>query len=365
MFSLHIDTARTWRGGQSQVRYTVLGLRAIGHRAALVAHPDGELFRRIQEGLDLVPLEAHGEIDLNAAWQLSQVVRQLKPDVVHAHDPQAVAMAVTARAITTPTQPPPVVASHRIELRVGHSSFSRWNRDEVDCFIANSEAIRDRLVGEGISRLKTIVVHEGVDVEHVARMPTANVHAALYLPTHAPVVGNVAALVPRKGQHDLIEAAAIVVRAVPDARFAILGNGELREALERQIREHHLERHVFLAGHREDVIEMTKAFDVFVMSSIHEGMCTALVDAMAAGKPSVATAVGGIPEVVSDGETGFLVPPRNPGLLAARIIELLKDDGLRACMGAAALTRARAAFSVTQMVKATAAAYERLLRDRR
>jgi glycosyltransferase involved in cell wall biosynthesis len=365
MFSLHIDTARTWRGGQGQVRYTVLGLRAIGQRAALVAHPEGELFRRMQEGLDLVPLEAHGEIDLNAAWQLSRVLRQLTPDIIHAHDPQAVAMAVTARAIWAPSPRPPVVASHRIELRVGHSSFSRWNRDEVDCFIANSEAIRERLVAEGISRLKTVVVHEGVDVEALARMPAANVHAALYLPTHAPVVGNVAALVPHKGQHDLIEAAAIVVRAVPDARFAILGDGELRESLERQIREHHLERHVFLAGFRDDAPAMTRDFDVFVMSSIHEGMCTALVDAMAASRPAVATAVGGLPEVVADGETGFLVPPRDPEALASRIIELLTDDALRARMGAAALKRARAQFSVAQMVKATAAVYARLLEGRR
>ena len=115
-------------------------------------------------------------------------------------------------------------------------------------------------------------------------MPAANVHAEFYLPTHAPIVGNVAALVPHKGHHHLIDAAALVVREVPDARFVIVGDGELREALERQIRDKHLERHVFLAGFRADALELTKGFDIFAVSSIIEGMCTALIDAMAASK---------------------------------------------------------------------------------
>src|SRR5439155_12105579 len=85
MFSLHIDTARTWRGGQNQVLLTVNGLRALGHRAALVAHPDGELRRRAEEGLELVPIAPRTEFDLSAAWRLSRVVKRLAPDVIHAH----------------------------------------------------------------------------------------------------------------------------------------------------------------------------------------------------------------------------------------------------------------------------------------
>src|SRR6187402_2111662 len=86
MFSLHIDTARTWRGGQNQVLVTVLGIRALGHRATLVAHPDGELRRRAAEGLDLIPLAPRGEVDLTAAWRFARVIKKLRPDVLHAHD---------------------------------------------------------------------------------------------------------------------------------------------------------------------------------------------------------------------------------------------------------------------------------------
>ena len=225
-------------------------------------------------------------------------------------------MAATALSISSPTPKPPLVASRRVEFRIAHNSFSRWKYGQVDCFIANTDAIRDVLVADGIPRAKIAIVNEGVDVERIVPLPAANVHAEFYLPTHAPVVGNVAALVPHKGQQHLIDAAALVVQQVPDVRFVILGDGELREQLERQIKHKHLERHVFLAGFRSDALELTKGFDVFVMSSVTEGMCTALVDAMAASKAAVATAAGGIPEVVVDGETGFLVPPRGPEAMA-------------------------------------------------
>lgn len=361
MFSLHIDTAKTWRGGQSQVMYTVLGLREIGHRAALVAHPDGALFRRMSEGLDLIPLAPRHEIDLAAAWRLSRVIKQLRPAVVHAHDPHAVAMAATALSITAPTPKPPLIASRRVEFTIAKNSFSRWKYNQCEAFIANSGAIRDRLVADGIPRRKIRVVNEGVDVERIVRLHAANVQAAFFLPTHAPVVGNVAALVPHKGHHHLIDAAALVVREVPDARFVIVGDGELREALEHQIHHKHLERHVFLAGFRTDVLELTKGFDLFTMSSVSEGMCTALVDAMAASKAAVATTAGGIPEVMVDGETGFLVPPRDHRAMAQKIVQLLKDDGLRARMGEAALRRARERFTVEKMVEGTAAVYDELL----
>src|SRR5262245_18992549 len=86
-FSLHIDTARTWRGGQQQALLTVLGLRARGHRAVLVAHPHGELYRRAREGTDLIVLAPRNEVDLSTAWRLSRVLRQYDPELVQAHDP--------------------------------------------------------------------------------------------------------------------------------------------------------------------------------------------------------------------------------------------------------------------------------------
>src|SRR5947208_2081531 len=330
MFSLHIDTARTWRGGQNQVLLTVNGLRAIGHRAALVAHPDGELRRRASEGLELIPIAPRTEMDLSAAFRLSRVIKRLTPDVIHAHDPHGVAMAGLALSLgassTKHSRAPALVASRRVDFHLKGNSFSRWKYRQVDCFIAASDAIRQMLVADGVPAAQTVTVHEGIDVEHVVAAPPVNVHEAFWLPHQAPVVGNVAALVPHKGQRYLVDAAHLVVREVPDARFIILGEGELREHLHKQVHDHHLEKHVLLPGFRTDVLGCIKAFDLFAMSSVTEGLGTSLLDAMAAARPIVATRARGIPAIVEDGVTGLLLPPRHARALAAAAVRALTDE---------------------------------------
>ena len=360
MFSLHVDTARTWRGGQNQVLTTVLGLRALGHRTMLVAHSEGELRQRAKEGLDLLPLAPKTEMDLTAAWRLSRIIKQLKPDVVHAHDPHGVAMAALALSMSTQLAKPPLVAARRVDFHLRGNSLSRWKYRQVDCFICASEAIRTMLVGDGVPGVRAVTVHEGIDIERVEAAPPATLHEDFWLPHQAPIVGNVAALVPHKGQRHLVEAARVVLPQVPDARFVIAGEGELRPALERQIKDHHLEKHVLLAGFRPDVLSLHKAFDIFVMSSVTEGLGTSLLDAMAAGKPVVATDTGGIPEVVIHGQTGLLVPPRDHEALAQAIVTLLKNDTLRRTMGEAGRTRARTMFSADRMVQDTLRVYERV-----
>src|SRR5919201_4478883 len=327
MFSLHVDTARTWRGGQNQVLLTVNGLRAIGHRAALVAHPGGELRRRSSEGLELVPLAPRTEMDLTAAWRFARVVKRLNPDVVHAHDPHAIAMAAVALSFASASsrREPAFVASRRVDFHLKGNSFSRWKYRQVDCFIAASDAIRRMLIADGVPADRTVTIHEGIDVDHVVAAPPVNVHEAFWLPHQAPVVGNVAALVPHKGQRYLVEAARLVVQEIPDARFIVLGEGELREHLEHLVRERTLEKHVLLPGFRADVIGCIKGFDLFVMSSVTEGLGTSLLDAMACRRPIVATAAGGIPEVVDDNVNGLLVPPRDHAALAEAIVRALQD----------------------------------------
>ncbi len=361
MLSVHIDTARTWRGGQNQVLLTVLGLRVLHHRAVLVAHPEGELMRRASEGHDLIPLAPGSEVDFRAAWRLSRILKQLGPDIVHAHDPHAVATAALALSIGSPIPRPPLVASRRVDFHIHGNSFSRWKYRQVDCFIAASDAIHAILLADGISADHVVTVHEGIEIDRVAAIPPAAIHAEFWLPSHAPIVGNVAALVPHKGHRYLIDAASRVVRDVPDARFVILGEGPLRAALERQIADHHLGKHVILAGFRSDALAMHRAFDLFVLSSVTEGLGTSLLDAMASAKAVVATRTGGIPEVVVNEETGMLVEPRDSRALAAAIVRLLKDRPLSERLGQAGLSRVRARFSAGRMVDQILQTYRRMV----
>jgi glycosyltransferase involved in cell wall biosynthesis len=362
MFSIHVDTARTWRGGQNQVLLTVNGLREIGQRAALVAHPNGQLLARADEGLELIPIAARTEVDLTAAWRLARVLKRLKPDVLHAHDAHATAMASLALSLGgSATKAPALVVSRRVDFHLRGNSFSRWKHRQVDCFIAASDAIRQMLVADGVPPDRTLTVHEGIDIEHVLAAPEVNVHETFYMPHGAPLVGNVAALVPHKGQRHLIEAAHLVVQEIPDARFVILGEGELREQLERQVRDYHLEKHVLLPGFRTDVLGCMKGFDLFAMSSVTEGLGTALLDAMACSLAIVATRAGGIPEIVQDGVTGVLVDPRDHKAMAREIVGLLRDESRRTRMGDAGRVRVGELFTVERMVAQTAAAYERVV----
>jgi glycosyltransferase involved in cell wall biosynthesis len=360
MLSLHIDTARSWRGGQNQALLTVLGLRAAGHRTILVAHPQGELRRRASEGPDLIPLAPRSELDLAAAWRLSRLLRELRPSIVHAHDPHGVAMAALALSYQTLSPHPILVASRRVDFHLKTNALSRWKYRQVRAFICASDAIRQMLIEQGIPSASAITVHEGIDLAHVNAAPRANVHETFWLPHGAPVVGAVGALVPHKGHRYLIDAAAQVVREVPDARFVILGEGELHQALERQIADYSLEKHVLLAGFRQDVLSLLKGFDIFTMPSVTEGLGTSLLDAMACERPIVASHVGGIPEVVRDGETGLLAPPKDVAALADALVRLLKNRELAARVAAAGLARVREYFTVERMVEETLSVYERL-----
>ncbi len=324
----------------------------------LVAHPEGELYRRASEGPDLVPLAPINEVDLAAAWKLSRLMRTWQPAIVHAHDPHAVAMASLGLSFGAPVPRPKVVASRRVDFHLRGNAFSQWKYRQVDGFIAASGAIRDILVHDGIPAGRIVVVHDGIDVEKIAHRQSADLHAEYWLPHGVPVVVNVGALVAHKGQKFLIEAMPAVLREVPDAHLVIFGEGELRGALERQITHLSLEKHVLLPGFREDVLSLMKSADLFVMSSITEGLGSAVLDAMAMGLAVVGTRAGGIPEAVVPGETGELVEPGEPKALAAAMVKLLKDVALRRAYGEAGQQRVARQFDVAHLVDGTLSAYQ-------
>ena len=224
MFSLHIDTARTWRGGQNQVLVTVWACARSGTGRCWSRIPAASCGSARRRGSTSFRSRRRTEMDLSAAWRLSRLIKQLKPDVIHAHDPHGVAMAALALSMSTQLAKPPLVASRRVDFHLKGNALSRWKYRQVDCFICASEAIRrdaDRR-RRARRRAPSRCTRASISSASTPRR-RANLHEELWLPHHAPIVGNVAALVPHKGQRHLIEAAALVVRQVPDARFVIAG----------------------------------------------------------------------------------------------------------------------------------------------
>jgi glycosyltransferase involved in cell wall biosynthesis len=358
--SVHVDTAKTWRGGQNQVLQLVTGLEGTGHPATLVAHEGGALGKRAAEGLRFVGFNPRSEFDMQAGWRLGQILADVQPQVIHAHDPMAVALTAMALRIKNGLEHPPlVVASRRVDFHLKRHAFSRWKYRQIDVFIAASRLIGTILEDDGIPRDRIEVVHDGVNIGFVDAQPTVDAHKTFWLPHGAPLVGNAAALAPHKGQKHLVAAAARVVRKLPDVRFLILGEGELRGALERQIKELGLDRHVFLTGFRGDALGLVKSFDLFVMSSVTEGLGSAVLEAMACSRAVVGTRAGGIPEAVVDGETGLLAPPHDDAALAEAIVALLEDPARRARLGAAGRRRVETDFSIEHMVEQTLDVYKR------
>jgi glycosyltransferase involved in cell wall biosynthesis len=182
----------------------------------------------------------------------------------------------------------------------------------------------------------------------------------LGIPDGAPVVGNVAALTGHKDHATLLAAAARVAARRPDARFVIVGDGELRGELEALSHRLGLERQCVFAGFRADLDRLIPAFTVFCLSSHMEGLGTSVLDAMAFGVPVVATAAGGIPEAVADGITGRVVPPRDPDALAIALVEALESPERRAAWGLAGRKRFEERFTADRLVEASLAVYQEL-----
>ena len=188
------------------------------------------------------------------------------------------------------------------------------------------------------------------------------VRAELALGQDTPVVGVVGRLETQKGHVYLLEAWTEVIRARPDARLLVVGEGSLRGELARQARDAHIAESVIFTGFRSDVPRLLDTVDVLALPSLHEGMPLTVIEAAAAGRPVVATAVDGTPEVVRDGETGYLVPPADPAALAKALLAVLGDADAARRMGREAHRWARERFDIGAHVEATARVYREAAR---
>ena len=295
--------------------------------------------------------------------RLVRLFRDYHVDVAHAYlfHPNALAPIAARLAGVRAT----VVSKRSLDRYP--SLFPRWavklGNALADRVMVNADAIGDFVAAEeGCPRRKMVLIANGVREE--ALRPPGDRPAKrreLGLPPETPVVGAVSRLAWKKGIRHLIDATPRLLEAVPDARVVIAGDGPLRSELEAQARSLGVRDRVLFLGSRPDTIELMAAFDVFVLPSVVEGMSNALLEAMAVGRPVVATDVGGNPEVVVDGETGLIVPPGDPHQLAASIQKLLEAPELAAEMGAAGRRRVIERYQIDVMTRRIEELYDTLL----
>jgi glycosyltransferase involved in cell wall biosynthesis len=232
-------------------------------------------------------------------------------------------------------------------------------RGRTDAYIAVSDAIGQALVGSGVAPGRVHVVHNGVDAEAIRA--AAREHLSAGLPAgDGPLVGCVARLEKVKGVADFVDAAELVARDHSSARFVAVGDGTEAESLAARRAPSLVDRLEFL-GHVDPIEPLVAALDVLVLPSLSEALGLVLLEAGALGVPVVATAVGGIPEVVEDGVTGILVPPGQPTALADAVNQLLGDPVRARAMGEAGRARVERKFALERTVAGHVAVYEGLL----
>lgn len=330
---------------------------------ACLYNGDGAVAQEIRAlGIDVFDARMRHKADLPALLRLYRHIRHTRPAILHAslfhaNLPGRV-MGRLAGLAGTPA--PIIICSERTMAMESEWRYrvNRWTIGLVDRVIAVSANVRDFCVSHiGLPAEKLVVIYNGVALPRELPASRQQARDALGLPSDDLVIGAVTRLDPVKGVDFLIRALA----QVDDARLTVIGDGPERAALEALANDLGVTGQVFWAGHRCDVESLLPAFDLFVQPSLHEGMPNTVLEAQACGLPVVATAVGGTPEVVVDGVTGLLVPPRDPTALAKAMTVLLRNSDLRRKMGRAGRDRIAQHFSVERMVEQTQALYERLL----
>lgn len=364
---LHVNTEKTWRGGEQQALYLAEGLARRGVANLCVGRPDAPYVERCAaKGLDVAPLANRGEADPAAVVKLRRIVKSWKPDVIHMHTSHAHALGVLAaktlgvgRAV-----PPKTIVSRRVDFTIYRNALRlSWfkYRFGVDRYIAISEGVRVQMVKDGIPAGKIAVVYSGIDLSRFDGVAPHDYHAEFGVPRGAPIVVDVAAFGWHKAQEYLVHATPKILREAPETRVVFVGDGELLPKIRDEAQRLGVGDRILFTGFRTDVPSLVAGADVFVMCSVLEGLCTSLLDALALGRPAVGTKVGGIPEVLIDGVTGLLVPPRDPAALAAAVLRVLGDRELAARLAAAGRRHVEEKFTVDAMVEGNLAVYRSLV----
>lgn len=303
----------------------------------------------LEQGAEVRCFSAGGPLGMMARIpDVADYARAVRADLIHAHLPWA---GIIARLVGRRVNIPVIYTEHslmeRYHVATRAANLATWHLQA--CAIAVSNEVRASAERHAGSVVRIEVVKNGVSPSHFQRdaHAGASVRRELSIPKDAPVVGTVAVFRAQKRLHHWLEAAALFLETAPDARFILVGDGPLREDVERVLREHGLMERAHLVGLQEEVRPYLSAMNVFMMSSAVEGLPVAMLEAMATELPVVATSVGGIPEVVVEGESGYLVPPEDPRALAVALAKLF--SGAPEAMGKAARATVAERFSMTRM----------------
>jgi glycosyltransferase involved in cell wall biosynthesis len=352
-------------GAQRQAVELAAGLVGVGYDVrAGVLKPGGPLTLDLEPlGIPIVEFPRRWRWDLSPAVRLADYLRRERIDIVHSFlflpnfYARVAGLMARTPAIVTSLRSTGIEGWHRYALDIATSRMSHL-------IVANSDAGRTHYVRRGGPGRRMAVIKNGRRELPPPCDPVVSrrLHDRWGLGRFAHVIGMVACMERRKDHRLLVRALAPIVRAFPETGLVLVGDGSERAALEAEVASLGLEQHVVFAGLLRNPGDAYPLFDVYVQASAsEEGISNSIMEAMAHRLPVIATDVGGNAEVVIDGLTGCIVPPRKTEALATAVLFLLRQPGLRQAMGEAGSRRVRSEFTIHRLLDATHAMYERLL----
>ena len=376
---LHVIT-RLDRGGSSEsTLLTAIGLAREGYEVTVATGPTSTMPAQYEgeakeAGVRFVSIphlvRALNPLrDILALGSLFRLLRARRFDIVHTHTSKA---GILGRLAACLARVPVLVHTPHGHIFYGYFNLpltrvfillERLAARSTDRIITLSQRGKEEHVAFGIAPPeKFTVIHSGIGLAEGERKTIGifQKKQELGIPEKAPVIGTAGRLVPIKGHRYLLSAFSQVRKALPQAILLLGGDGPLRKELEKQARQLRVSEGIRFLGWREDLGEIITLMDVFVLPSLNEGMGRVLVEAQLQGKPAVASRVGGIPDIVGEGETGLLVPPHDPDSLARAIMHLLSNPEVARRMGTHGKQKALANFSEKSAREKTKALYEEL-----
>lgn len=318
-------------------------------------------------GVRVVPLRKRPGIFSFCTLALYRLVRAERPAILHTYLFSAGWRGLLVARLTR--VPVAISSARNVDIHGSFllTAFERLLAHITDLVIANAESVKEYVSrAHGIAAAKIHVIYNGISMDRIAR-GVASAAAGIASDRWGVglrTVAMIASLTPKKDHETFLSAARIVRNQLPETRFLVVGDGALRARLEARVREMGLEESVIFTGEIDDAAALLAAVDVSVLTSLKEGCSNTVLESMAAGKPVVATRVGGTPELVDDGVTGFVAPAGDAEGIARRVIELLSDPDLRRRMGDAGRARAWERFGAERMVEETTELYLSILRER-
>lgn len=363
---MQIIDSMSFGGAEVLLRDLTRSLLAHEYSVNVCYNTEGPIAKEVEAmGIPIVRLPRFGRVDIFLLWRIFKKIKQVKPDIVHTHLFKSdIHGRLAARLAGTPVIVSTLHNCHNWARNPLLGNIYGANARLANHIIAVSDEVRDYSIRYShIDPKKITTIPNAIPLDRFGNHGAAGamIRQEFGIPLNVPLIGIIARLTEQKDHDNFLRAAQRILQDSPEAVFLIVGDGPLAESLKMLASSLGIQESVNFCGIRQDIPAVMSALDILVFSSRWEGLPVALLEGMASSLPVVATSVGGVPGVIENGVTGFLVPPADPEALANTCISLINDPALRRRIAQAAFNHVQKNYSMEGMADKTISLYQSLL----